>query len=102
MRRRVTYRGDLRRNINILEELHLSLLQWAFQIRLLHRLACIGVLVDQGNVVVVFDDEMRLRTLLDFFLEVTLGGDAESLASANTMSAHVSQDCTVAEYRYPS
>ena len=77
-----TYRRNLGRDIDVLGELHLALLQRALQVCLLHGLARVGVLVDESNVLVVLDDEMRLGAILDLLLEVALGDNAKSLASA--------------------
>ena len=74
------YRRNLLGQVDVLGELHLALLQRALQIRLLDCLASVGVLVDQGDQVVVADCEVHLGTLLDLLAEVALGSNAESLS----------------------
>jgi hypothetical protein len=75
-----TYRRNLPRQINILGQAQLALLKWAFQIRLLDRVACIALLVDQGDEAVL-DLQVHLRALTDFFFEVARRLDAQLLAT---------------------
>lgn len=76
------YRRDLLGKVNILGELHLALLERTFQVCFLDRLARIRILVDQSNEIVVSDRKVHLGALFDLLLEVSLGGNAKSLAPA--------------------
>jgi hypothetical protein len=78
-----TYRWYLTRQINILGQLQHALLKRAFQIDLLHLLAQVRFLIDEGDEA-VFDLEVDLRALLDVLGEVTLCGDGEGFATAIT------------------
>jgi hypothetical protein len=79
------YWRDLLGKVDVLGELHLALLERALQVCLLHRLARVGILVNQGNQVVISDRKVHLGALLDILVEFALGRDAECLAPANTV-----------------
>jgi hypothetical protein len=69
-------RRDLRRQIDILSQAHLALLQGAFEVAFLDGVAPVGVLVDQSDES-VFDLEVHFETFADFLREGTAGFDGE-------------------------
>jgi hypothetical protein len=73
---RVLARRDLRRQINVLGEAHLALLERALEVAFLDRLAPVGVLVDQGDEA-VFYLEVHFETFVDLLFEGAGGFDAE-------------------------
>ena len=70
-----TYRRNLSRQIDVLGHAQLALLQRALEVRLLDGVACIALLVDQGDKPVL-DLQVHLAALANLLLEVTRRLDA--------------------------
>ena len=75
-RRACTYRRNLPRQLNILSQAELALLQRTLEIRLLNRVARVALLVDQRDQSVL-DLEMHLGALADLFLEIARRLDSQ-------------------------
>ena len=84
-RRACTYRRNLPRQLNILSQAELALLQRALEIRLLDRVARVALLVDQRDQSVL-DLEMHLGALADLFLEIARRLDSQLLSSRMAVS----------------
>jgi len=76
----VAARWDLTRQLNVLCQLQLSLLQGALQIDLLDLFAEIRFLIDKGDEA-IFDLEVYFRAFFDVGGQVAFGGYGEGLAS---------------------
>jgi hypothetical protein len=70
LRDRCTYRRNLPRDIDVLGDFPLTLLDRAVEIGLAHCVATIGVLVDEGNQTVL-DLQVHLETLFERLLQVS-------------------------------
>lgn len=75
-----TYRRNLGRQIDVLGQAQLALLQRALEVRLLDGVACIAFLVDQGDEPVL-DLQVHLAALANLLLEVARRLDAQLLAT---------------------
>lgn len=75
-----TYRWDFLGKIDILGQLHLSLIKRALHIHILERIAEVGILVDERDES-VFDLEVDFCALFHYFLEVALGFDGQGTAT---------------------
>jgi hypothetical protein len=64
-----TYRRNLGRQIDVLGQAQLALLQRALEVRLLDGVACIALLVDQGDEPVL-NLQVHLAALANLLLEV--------------------------------
>lgn len=77
---RRTYRRNLTRQIDILGQAQLALLQWALEVCLLNGVAGITLLIDQSDEPVL-DLQVHLAALANLFLEVAGSCDAQLLTT---------------------
>lgn len=80
-----TYGRNLARQFNVLGQAQLALLQRALEVCLLDGVARIALLVDQGDQPVL-DLKVHLAALLNLFLEVARGLDAQLLTTVPSVS----------------